>query len=993
MGNQLLQKGIQPFWFWNGEMDPEEIRRQIRQMHQQGVRGFLIHPRQGLELPYLSRAFFERVRVAVQEAKDCGMEVWLYDEYPYPSGVTAGKVMLDHPEFCCKNLVKKTARATAHTTLQIDAPWGRVLSARAYPAHGDQVDFTTSIDLMDAVGPAYCEEIFQLSGLTAYNHKRFFTGTQVNRLYWEVPEGEWQVYLFVEQVMRHFKYFENYVDPLNPAAIRYFIETTHEVYKQYVGEEFGRTIKGFFTDEVTAFPPSQPWSPLLPDMIRERYGRDLLEVLPALTEDMGPETGRIRFEYWDTVTDAFIDSYDRQVYDWCEANHLMYIGEKPILRSKELEWVHIPGIDTGHAKVGAKIDPMPGNYRANGKIISSAAHFYHKPAALCEAFHSIGWGMTLQDMKWIFDWLAVSGVDFFVQHAYYYTTDGLQKHDAPPSSFCQMPWWKEQKCLSDYAVGLGKKIGTLKRDVDVLVVDPATSRWILPRADWREFDNRISAVMNSLMRAGCDFYVVDPQLLAQADIQNTDEEALLVLNGEAYRCLVLPCMNNIEDEAYRLIRRFAEAGGKIIAAGSVPSVNVQKEDSADWFREMHAKAITAPESTGSRVAAALGRASANLPDGVYLLKGTDTEGRKAFFAVNCSSRPQSITMPLKGFEAEDLTDGTCRPLSGESLELEPFASVYGSEAALASVPEPEEKLHISFDDVWGMQAVSSNALYLGEFRLTLPDGQSGVVGCYPIIDQMEELGMKLVTKTVPYFGCPKTLSFPPITAVYETEFDWKANSRAWLVMEPGTLEGGWKIDLNGSELRPEVFDNQVFYQSTNLAEEVTELLRPGRNHLKVQVECTLNSDGLRNPIYIMGDFAVRADQICTVEPARSAGIPGHYDENGLPFYAGEVRYSRSFEYDGEPEGRKVLDLSDLGTQDVCRVLLNGTDLGVCAWTPRTLEIPDGVLQQGENRIELVIQTTLSGLFEGEFFDIQSHRYIKHQHRDQEEERMKSFVAW
>ena len=121
-------------------------------------------------------------------------------------------------------------------------------------------------------------------------------------------------------------------------------------------------------------------------------GRDLIDVLPALTEDMGPETQRIRFEYWDTAADAFINSYDKQVYEWCEANHLMYIGEKPILRSKELEFVHVPGTDSGHAKVGAKVEPLPGKYRANGKIISSAAHFYNKPAALREAFpqHRLG---------------------------------------------------------------------------------------------------------------------------------------------------------------------------------------------------------------------------------------------------------------------------------------------------------------------------------------------------------------------------------------------------------------------------------------------------------------------------------------------------------------------------------------------------------------------------------------------------------------------------
>lgn len=57
MAAELL-KGIQPFWFWNGEMDHSEIIRQIQEMADKGIRGFLIHPRQGMELPVFDRRIF-----------------------------------------------------------------------------------------------------------------------------------------------------------------------------------------------------------------------------------------------------------------------------------------------------------------------------------------------------------------------------------------------------------------------------------------------------------------------------------------------------------------------------------------------------------------------------------------------------------------------------------------------------------------------------------------------------------------------------------------------------------------------------------------------------------------------------------------------------------------------------------------------------------------------------------------------------------------------
>ncbi len=79
--------GFYPFWFWNGDMTEPEIRWQIAQMADKGIRGFFIHPRQGLRQPYLSDAFFRRVRVAIEAAESHGLVVHLYDEYPYPSGI------------------------------------------------------------------------------------------------------------------------------------------------------------------------------------------------------------------------------------------------------------------------------------------------------------------------------------------------------------------------------------------------------------------------------------------------------------------------------------------------------------------------------------------------------------------------------------------------------------------------------------------------------------------------------------------------------------------------------------------------------------------------------------------------------------------------------------------------------------------------------------------------------------------------------------------
>ncbi len=87
-----MEPGFYPFWFWNSDLDEREIRRQIDEMAAQGVKGFFIHSRQGLSTPYLSDSFFRLVEAAIEAAKDRGLLVNLYDEYPYPSGVAGGDI-------------------------------------------------------------------------------------------------------------------------------------------------------------------------------------------------------------------------------------------------------------------------------------------------------------------------------------------------------------------------------------------------------------------------------------------------------------------------------------------------------------------------------------------------------------------------------------------------------------------------------------------------------------------------------------------------------------------------------------------------------------------------------------------------------------------------------------------------------------------------------------------------------------------------------------
>src|SRR5688500_20343260 len=70
--------GILPFWFLNGELDPDEMRWQLRELREKGMPGIILHGRFGLELPYLGPVFRARVSLEDEYGERLGLSTWLY---------------------------------------------------------------------------------------------------------------------------------------------------------------------------------------------------------------------------------------------------------------------------------------------------------------------------------------------------------------------------------------------------------------------------------------------------------------------------------------------------------------------------------------------------------------------------------------------------------------------------------------------------------------------------------------------------------------------------------------------------------------------------------------------------------------------------------------------------------------------------------------------------------------------------------------------------
>jgi len=1021
--------GIKPFWFWNGKMDNRMIVKQIEEMREKGIGGFFIHPRQGLEVPYLSEEWFEKVSIAVEAAKKRGMEVWLYDEYPYPSGIAAGEVTIGNPEYQAFMMDYQVVDGEESKDIVLSLPMSDIILARAYRMKGEKIIWEEYIDLKDFTGIVYTEDIYQESGLTVYNKKRFFVGNSAKIFRWSPPPGNWKVFLFYQYPLKDFKYFGTFIDPLNRDAVKHFIQTTHEEYKKHFSHEFGRTIKGIFTDETAPSGGRIPWSREIPALFRKKYGYDLTENLPRLINvDVYDDlSSRLKYQYWKLVVDTFIESYDMQISDWCHKNNLLYAGEKPILRPYQLAFMDIPGVDTGHQKAGDSLCIFSENYRATPKVASSAAHFYGKERALCECFHSIGWSMSIQDMKFIFDQLIFSGINMFVPHAYFYTADGLKKHDAPPSSFFQMPWWRYQGILSEYVSNHARILSESKRKVDVLLLDQTPSRWTLfSGGGFREKLSRdFCNIQSELLRNNMDYYIIDQTLLKDFHPEN----GKICYRDEQFEVLIVPPVTNIERDAWTKIKEFILADCKVIFTGCLPYQKIEDGDiqrdveeifkinpvrlAEDYFQDESSGEINIHSTLFIDKVSNLREGIRSLytpyleissyPEDEFPLLSAYFErdrGNNLLFLVNPSTSRKDCLIRLKDDEKDILSvslpdigdlwlpfqtldDGT----RGIAITFAPFQS-YLVEFRRDKIVETADQIdfnecRIDLDSEWDISLEHLNPLRIDDWSLeiVLADGEkvfgrsSETVNGKPVIDQIEELNIPVPVRTQGAFGTPRRIIFSEFEAIYSYSFYSELeNPELWLVIEDGSISGDFHIEINQGNILPDQFESKTFYSPTNLATSVGRYLRKGENSIRVCVKVRKTSDGLLTPIYLFGNIGVvrSGDYWCMTElPAK--GYFGKNTENRIPFYAGEIIYEKEIEFNPDTDYVKfyIGDRID----SVVSLFINNVYLGTGCWSPYEWIVPRNLIEE-KLRIKLEIPTTLLALFEGETIDIKTHKISK-----------------
>ena len=75
-----------------GKPDYEQIFNYMKMLKSNGISQAMLYPRAGCELDYLTDEWFVAIDNFIQSAKQLDMNIWLYDEFNWPSGGCGGAV-------------------------------------------------------------------------------------------------------------------------------------------------------------------------------------------------------------------------------------------------------------------------------------------------------------------------------------------------------------------------------------------------------------------------------------------------------------------------------------------------------------------------------------------------------------------------------------------------------------------------------------------------------------------------------------------------------------------------------------------------------------------------------------------------------------------------------------------------------------------------------------------------------------------------------------
>ncbi|MEU8395182.1 hypothetical protein AB0C28_08335 [Nonomuraea sp. NPDC048892] len=250
-------------------------------------------------------------------------------------------------------------------------------------------------------------------------------------------------------------------DYLSREACAVLLDRVHGEFERRVGHWFGRVIAGSFQDELPTLPT---WSDRFAAEHLARRGRPFDALAPS------PDWR----SYQTTRAELAEEAFFRPLAEWHERHGLVHGCDQqdPARAGHPVEGVRLYA---DYARTHRWFGAPGSDHHGDARLHSSLAHLYGRPRTWIEAFHSSGWGGTLEEtFDWLLPWLR-AGATLYNPHAVYYTTRRGWWEWAPPATDWRQPYWRHHRVFAEAVTRLCAALSLGRHACDVAVLLPTST--------------------------------------------------------------------------------------------------------------------------------------------------------------------------------------------------------------------------------------------------------------------------------------------------------------------------------------------------------------------------------------------------------------------------------------------------------------------------------------------------------------------------------------
>jgi len=864
------------FWFWDEPLDagkyPAKARDMAREMLKQGINPGYAHPRVSMadllgpkgmapspSLPkdqWLSPEWFTAFDGALEEAEAAKGYFSSCDDYMWPMGRAAGRVIKQHPELANASLQWEVKDVAGGTNVELPESF-----------------FTVAAQLDRKPEPPEPPALWRRATIRSATLRQIGSGAGFK---WTAPaEGHWRIYTFRKVVGGD-------VNCLDNRLAEAYIAIAHKPYMDRYGDRNGKAIPGVFCDTEGNYGNGGglAWSDCLAPRYFTNTTRDIRLWMPLmLDQDVEGISARARFDWFEAVSDLYAGFYE-SMSAWLAQRGMYYTGH---VWEESLTWQtscvgdHMK-VQRGFSMPGCDALTLNGYQVHDSKEAQSVAEFEGR-RTMNEILGAGGWPtFNPVTMKEIVNSVVAWGISHVIHHGVFMSR-GLDGNVWVPDWYNENPLWSNIHLWSDFT-RRASYVNSQGRVVpDVLLLNPMESVWALlgqtEKLWWSSeaghvghipglydptvqvINDSYSEAMKQLTSHRVEYLVGDRHYVNQMSL----EGAQLVRGEFRFKTVVVPPLVVVPLNVASKIVDFAKAGGLVYTLGELPTGSTDNglhdPAMADLMSQLRAQPTVKACTQG--LAHELDAKAPGLKSPIEFVSGDfpmlqlrrRIDNRDFFWLANNSTEARQCVVRVAevtgGASVWDCETGTIRPVasakdgSGSRLQLafqphEAYWLVFDSEQQVQSKPImalPAEKEVLAITGPWNVRVDTTVQPKL-EHEVKLPEALTGAAGVAHEVT-LWETWTELPTNFSGLVDYTKTITLP------KTEGE--------LILDLGTVNHFAEVWVNGKHVGAKLWPPHKFQ---------TDAFRAGTNEIRIRVGNLVNNNyNMASPSGLVGPVIVK----------------------------------------------------------------------------------------------------------------------------------------